>query len=196
MQLDRSGESPLDKCLRMWDGDSISQLLKKQYPHIPSLLLTSACLNKVLANRRLSKQQKEQLIKECLSDKMSRKGYAKVMREKVEVCLPSKGMSKIEGTKSAVFKEGAQKNRLMSTVNYTFSICYSCTPLKTDQDAANLFPLATYLSLYKERADLQVIEALWLAPFAKSNIKKLNLLFMRDQQAGSLEIDCNSSAYQ
>lgn len=58
MQIDRSGEMPLDKCLRLWDLSSIKKLLGKYYSRIPTLMLTSSCLNKILINCKLKQKDK------------------------------------------------------------------------------------------------------------------------------------------
>ena len=62
MEIDRTGESPLDKCLRIWNYANIEKLFTEYYQE-SGLMLTSSSLNKILSNRRLNQKEKEILIK-------------------------------------------------------------------------------------------------------------------------------------
>ena len=75
-------------------------------------------------------------------------------------------MTRLEASKSSVFKD-EQKPRLMTTVNFTYSLCFSSLALKTALDASGSYPLATYLGTYRDKADLQTVEALWLPALAR-----------------------------
>ena len=66
-------------------------------------------------------------------------------------------------------------------MKYTYSICYDDKELKIEQDSSNLYPLATYLTLYKEKANLQVVDLLWLNILNKKDIKKRYYLFQHEQ---------------
>lgn len=118
------------------------------------------------------------------------KGYLKIVPQKKEICIS--GRAKLNGSKSHLFKE--QKTKLITTMNYTSVLCYSSIELKTAIDPAGLYPLASYLMRYKHRADIKLLNALWLTPLNRKDLKKLSLLFMRDQQERSIFIDFSSAA--
>lgn len=163
----------------------------KNYPHIPTLLLSTSSLNKVLYNRKLSQKQKEELMLQFLAPEILAKGYLKIVPQKKEVCVT--GRAKLNGSKSHLFKE--QQTKLITTMNYTSVLYYSSIALKTAIDPAGLYPLASYLLRYKHRADLKLLNALWLTPLNRKDLKKLSLLFMKDQHERSISIDVNSIAY-
>ena len=191
MQIDRTGESPLDKCLRGWRYSNIEKLLTEYYSS-SGMILTSSSINKILSNSLLSQKEKEILIKECLSNRISDKGYAKIYKEKVELRVSDK--------KSKLFSETRSGNkyniREIKTMNYTYTICYNDKPLKIEQDSSNLYPLATYLTLYKEKASLDVIDLLWLSTLNKKDIKKRVVLFQNDQVEHLLTVETDSNAYK
>lgn len=80
-------------------------------------------------------------------------------------------------------------------MKYTFIVCYTSTPLKTAVDPAGLYPLASYLLQYKHEADIKVLNTLWLTPLNRKDLKKLSLLFMKDQHEKTITLDTNSSAH-
>lgn len=156
-------------------------------------MLTSSSLNKILSNRRLNQKEKEILIRQCLSNRMSEKGYAKIYKEKIQL--------KVSHQKSKLFSSSRQGNkyniREINTMKYTYSICYDDKELKIEQDSSNLYPLATYLTLYKEKANLQVVDLLWLNILNKKDIKKRYYLFQHEQiQKKQLTVDVDTNAYK
>lgn len=89
-----------------------------------------------------------------------------------------------------------EKAILINSLNYTFSIVYSPNTLKIAQDPSGFYPLTLYLNHYKEKANLKVIEALWLTVINKKDIKKLYHLFKKEQKSTSTQIDSDSNAFE
>jgi hypothetical protein len=124
----------------------------------------------------------------CLSSDNGRKGYAKIIQEKVryspKTIIKTSKSKKIKelskANKSYIVEEG--KDRLINILKYTFSIGYTANTLKIALDPSGFYPLVLYLNHYKEKANLQIVEALWLPVINKRDIKKLYLLFMKDQK--------------
>jgi len=130
---------------------------------------------------------------ECLSGKISEKGYIKLLKAIVEV--------KLGKSKSKLYSSSLEMNEIkikeVQTVRYTFSLCYSKDMLRMDYGTSSgLYPLASYLNTYKERADLQVIDALWLNALNKKDIKKRVLLFQMDQKEGEYTMSPSHNLYK
>lgn len=70
LQFDNSGQLAIDKCLRLWNFKDIFALLNN-YNDLKNVILSTSCLNNILANRKLSQSEKETLIQECLNGRIS-----------------------------------------------------------------------------------------------------------------------------
>jgi hypothetical protein len=70
LKFDNSGQLAIDKCLRIWEFKNLYLLLDK-YKDIENMILSTSCLNHILANKKLNQTEKETLIKECLHGKIA-----------------------------------------------------------------------------------------------------------------------------
>lgn len=89
------------------------------------------------------------------------------------------------------------KLKEVQTMKHTYTLCFSKDLLKMEySSSSDLYPLACYLNMYKERADLQVIDALWLTSLNKKDIKKRILLFQIDQKEGKYSLSPSHNYYK